>query len=157
MSLYKPINVVASDQSVINPAESAVIYNKNPVYIGPKFSDPHGIYRIENFATPVFQPSNVPQSTIQNQASGFNEETCPIVPILLRNEWETMNTTNAKIYGGFDKYSIQNIPSCSDRNGPYMNFLDSTRPWSRAFVNGNHPDNEWVIDSHGRNYNYQVR
>lgn len=147
MSIYKPLINRALDESVIKVPDTATIYNPNPVYIGPPFSEAKGRYRIENFNPPVYQPSNVPTRKINcNNQYG----TCPITPILLRNEWETMNTTNAVTYGGFDQWNIKNIPSCDDREGTYMNYKDSISPWGTVLVDASVPPGfDWVMDSHG--------
>ncbi len=152
MSIYKPLPITLSDQAVIKVPPRATLPSKYPpVYIGPKFgpsSDPSAP-RIENFNPPVYQPDmdTIPISYIYNQGSSNIPQVCPLVPILLRNEWETMNTTNAKVWGGYDMYSVANIPSCSERSGGHMNFYDSMNPFSRVMVSA-YENTPVIIDSH---------
>jgi hypothetical protein len=80
----------------------------------------------------VFQPANMPTSTCV--VNGNMPSACPYGTVLLRNHWETYNTTSGKSYGGFDQYNVNNVPSCVEREGNYMNFMDFVNPWSRVMV-----------------------
>lgn len=149
MSIYKPLLNTALDESVIKVPPSATIYNPNPVIIGPRYSPTDSRYYIENFIPARFEPRNIPSRTVDNQGSNFSKSDCPVTPIRLRNEWETFNTTNSVTYGGFDKWNVHDIPSCTERQGGYMNYGDAIKPWGKIMVNSSRNDNDWVIDSHG--------
>ena len=143
MSIEVPIQVIAGDLAITKPFPSVIIGNpwKAPS-LGPRIGgngassmNPWGP-RIENFNPPVYlpDPTTIGTGYVYANAGNSIPQRCPQTPILYRNEFESMNTTNAKAFGGFDPYSIRNIPSCSERGGDYMNFMDTTRPMATAMV-----------------------
>jgi hypothetical protein len=151
---YANIDQAVSDKYVTQPLPTVSLRNPfAPVNWGPRTSTsasdqyaPH----LELFNKPVFQPDPniVPASRISNQGTGNVPDTCPATTLLLRNHWETYNTTSGKYFGGFDPYSIQNVPSCVERSGAHMNFMDfATNPWARTIVEQR--GDEMAIDSHG--------
>lgn len=149
MTVYIPLAVKADDDSYVKlPDWYTVPRSHKLTNVGPPFSPVKGELFIQNFQPPEFLPVN---PTIINRVGhqGFVEK-CPLQTVLLRNEWETSNITNAVEYGGFDQYNIHNIPSCYELDSSHMNFMDSTKPFGRIMVDGREPPNfDWVTDSHG--------
>lgn len=140
MSIYGPIDVALRDLAITKPLPlSQFYYGKAPKF-GPRYRvgrEPRDAPYIENFQPPVFQPN--PEQTYIAQGGVFIggssiPEKCPTVPISLRNEWETMNTTNAVAFGGMDRYNIKNIPSCNQRSGDYLSFYDYMKVTPRTLV-----------------------
>lgn len=141
--LCAPIHVAYSDKAVAKPLPIAVIPNRfQPADIGPRegypILDPYAP-RIEMFRPPVYSSDpNVPADGLANPPgvvrlpSGPSE--CPVSSLLLRNPYETFNTTNAVQYGGFDPYNVNDIPGCGLRDGYFMNYKDSVNPWNRVMV-----------------------
>ena len=73
--------------------------------------------------------------SVQAQDTADLPGSCPTFPIPLRNSLETYNTRDGKAYGGYTEFSILDIPSCGELNGPHMNFVASaSEPWARAEV-----------------------
>jgi len=148
---YSNIDQAISDKAVTQPLPQVSIPSRfPPPKWGPRWGGPptdQTVMHLETFNPPVFQPRGVPRDIINVSGTGNIPELCPVATVLLRNEYETYNTTSGKVYGGFDPYSVQNIPSCNERSGSYMNFMDFTRPWSRVMVEPR--GDEWTLDSHG--------
>ena len=141
-------NYPHTDTPVVQPSESIPIYKKNIPDWGPRnqttnYSAPH----LELFYPPRLEPLNTPLEYLNNQGTSNVPTLVPTNTILYRNHWETYNTTSGKVYGGFDPYSLYNIPSYTDRNANYMNIIDSVNPWARAIVD-NSGRNFWAYDSH---------
>jgi len=143
MSIEVPIQVIAEDMAITKPFPSVVLNNPwRPPVLGPRIGgngpssmNPWGP-RIENFNPPVYLPDPTKVSTGYVNAYPGNgiPQRCPEVRILYRNEFENFNTTNAKAFGGFDRYNVRDIPSCWDRSGEYMNFMDTAKPMGTAMV-----------------------
>jgi hypothetical protein len=109
--------------------------------IGPKFGSVTMSTTapfLQNFQPPGYMPDartvQGGQVFSQSMSSDLPQQ-CPMVPIRYRNEWETMNTNNAKAFGGFDKYSVMDVPSCSDRSGGNLNWNDYTDPFVVGYTN----------------------
>lgn len=150
MTTYTSLQNRAYDESFTRIPPEIAFRDRTPlINIGPKYIQSTRNLRIENFVKPVFLPNNVNTKSIISQGTGFVEKRVPVEDILLRNEWELSNTTNSKVFGGFDQWNIYNVASAENRQSDYMNFKDFTQPWSRILVNGTPSDNEWVMDSHG--------
>lgn len=132
-------NIIYEDLAITKPLPIYKIPSPfTPTYLGPRFGgariNTHAPY-LENFNPPVYQPdpTTVKKSYVQT-FNGINE-TCPEVPILYRYEAEVMNVNNGKTFGGFDRYNINTIPSCSQRLSGHANFMDfAYNPGSRVFV-----------------------
>lgn len=155
MSVYKPISILANDQSIIKPLNQVSIRNRElPVMIGSRFNSniiPPENAMIQNFNVPqyIINPSNFLQSNWVDQSGHSIPEKCPIEGNTLRNQWESFNNTNSVAFGGFDQYNINDIPSCSDRNGDYMNFIDyATLPFNRTIVYKNTNNTPVIFDTH---------
>jgi|SRR5579872_2098499 len=156
--VYKSLNIISDDLAITQPLPVVSIKNTYPgTYIGPKYGNVGGIQRnmygenncynkgticsnaqgslIENFPVPTYMPdpNEVELNYIYNQTGQL--QSCPVNRIYFRNEWEIYNTTNGKAYGGFDKYNVHDVPSCSDVNGTYMNIMDFTmNPFNKILV-----------------------
>lgn len=153
-TLYLPLSNAISDTTNIKPLPQVEIktpFQTGPVNWGPRWNNitpRNGLY-LETLNPPTYgpliyqladspritPPINYTFETIQNRSTGDIAKKCPTAPIPLRNTWETYNTNSGKYYGGYTKYSIKDIPSCSDMNDSYMNFMAfATQPWARAYV-----------------------
>lgn len=158
--VYKSLKIIDDDLAVTQALPAVSMNNPYPAaYIGPKYGDSCGVarnmygknqcynkgtachnaqgYLIENFPVPTYMPnpSEVPLNYMYTQNGSI--QPCSSSRIYFRNEWEVMNTTNSKAYGGFDKYSIRDVPSCGDRDGTYMNIMDfAGNPFNRVMVHG---------------------
>lgn len=108
---------------------------------------------IENFVPPRYEPNRkeIEEGSICNMGTANVAQICPKKSIMLRNEWEvTPGMNTGKVLGGFDKYNIRDIPSCSDRDQEYMNFMDFTKPWNRV-MSKRYEYIETIYNSHGTN------
>lgn len=152
-TLYLPIANVASDAAATQPLPQVSIptpFQQGPVKWGDRYGNtPRDSLHLETFDPPGYGPypwamatsPRVPDpiaysfGTVRNQSTSNIEKQCPTYPIPLRNHWETYPTNSGKYYGGFTEHSIRDVPSCSDMDGPYMNFMAfATQPWARAIV-----------------------
>jgi len=150
-TLYAPISQAVSNEAVTKPLQQISIPNRfGPVNWGPRWNAPtdYNAPHIELFQPPAFHPARVPAGHLEEVPPFNDPDTCPLVPILYRNHWETFNVNRGGVYGGYDYYSSQNIPSCSERSGDHMNFMDFTKPWARVLVNEANKNDYWAWDSH---------
>lgn len=138
-----------SDLAITKPLPITFTTNPYPAaYIGPRHSNtPSNSPFVQNFHPPRYEPNSSPVETVNNQNTGNVPQQYPIVPIVLRNQWEVTNTTNPLLYGGFDAYNIYTIPSAADLNGDYMNFTKFTIPENRVYVE-QYEDLPTEINSH---------
>jgi len=153
-TIWSTVERAASDKAVTQPLPQVSIptpFQTQPINWGPRweFPTPRDSLHIENLYPPTYgplpyalatSPRVVPQTSysfnsIANQSTGNMEKTCPSYPIPLRNSMETYNTKDGKHFGGFTEFSLRDIPSCGELDGPYMNFMVfATQPWARAYV-----------------------
>lgn len=150
--LYENINNAISDKYVTQDLDKTSILFKPPKDFGPRiqktdYSSPY----LELFYPPKYQPEIAPATMFSSQSTSNLPQVCPLMPVNLRNHWESYNTTSGKGYGGYDIYSINNIPSCGERSGDYMNFIDSVNPWSKMYVEEKSKD-YMAYDSHYGNW-----
>ena len=135
MPTYTAIKNVYNDLAIIQPPEGPSIL-RPPVDWKKKLGDTSQDEPfLELFQHPRYQPDI--------KRNGM----CPPTTMLLRNHWETYNTTDAVAYGGFDKYNIHNIPSCSELNGPYMNYGKLFR--NPEVLVASRSDGDLFYDTHG--------
>ncbi len=157
---YVPIENAISDESVIKPLPQVAIQdnpNWNKSNWGPPISaTDYSAIHLELFYPPKFEPIYMPTSIVRSQGTANMPEVCPYSDVLLRNHWETFNTTSGKGYGGNDQYSIHNIPACKERNQNYMNIKDATNTFARLYVNDADKDLVWTYDGHSRSFAKQT-
>ena len=145
MALYKDINIAVSDKYFTQPLPQVAIPLKKPVNAGPTYSDKNysnGPF-IQNFNIPYLESSQI---SSLNEGGGLPQE-CPKKTQLYRYGYELHNLNNGKVTGGFDRYNINNVPSCSSRNGNYMVFSTLKNPFSTILASEESRDN-WIRDSH---------
>ena len=145
MALYKDLSTAVSDKYFTQPLPQVAIPIKNPVNAGPTYSDKDyskGPY-IQNFNIPGYYHQTNLSTTVNNGM----KEPCPKEEILYRYGYELHNLNNGKVAGGFDRYNINNIPSCSQRNGNYMVFSTTADPFSLMLATEANRD-RWYLDSH---------
>lgn len=156
---FADIEKIISDKAVTQPMSTVSIptpFQRGTPDWGSRWANgPHNMSApyLENFPVPVYQPDPaiVPKGTINVQGTAQLPRECPSTTLLLRNPWETYNTASGKYYGGFDPYSIRNVPSCVERSGNYMNFIDfATNPWARV-IDGQTQD-AWAISAFDGNW-----
>ena len=91
--------------------------------------------RLENFDTQTIDPPlNIIPTVNMYTRNSTIETKVPINTVLVRNKWETFNTTNGKAFGGFDKFNVYNIPSTKIKNSQYMTLSDLTNPFNTSVV-----------------------
>lgn len=146
MALYKDINVAVSDKYFTQPLPQVAIPIKNPVNAGPTYSDKD--YSKGPFIQNFNRPGYLNQSSVMPREinKGMNQE-CPKNEVLYRYGYELHNLNNGKVAGGFDKYNINNISSCAQRNGNYAVFSNTIDPFSLMMA-AESDRNDWYRDSH---------
>jgi hypothetical protein len=151
MSIYTSLSNAISNAAITKPIQQVAIPSQfKPTYIGPRFSETNiSAPYIPNWQPPQYDPVKSRKGTVFNQASGNVPDTCPRESIWYRNEFEAYNTTNGKYSGGMDIYNINNIPSCNERDGIYMNIQDYiTNPFARSYVDNSESQDKWFYNAH---------
>ena len=153
-TLYLPLESAVSAAAVTQPLPQVSIptpFQTRPVDWGPRwgYPTPRDGLHLETLDPPTYGPlpyalatsPRVPPpiaytfDSVQAQDTTNLPKSCPTLPIPLRNSLETYNTRDGKAYGGYTEFSILDIPSCGELNGPYMNFVAwASEPWARAEV-----------------------